>query len=120
MLNAASPYRLVEWFAWWPAKRVVGRVQQAFGVPPERRHAARRTGIRALPAGRLTRLMKDRGLQPVEVRGFDATLTVPPLNRIVARLIPPRDPPRPGLDADRWPLWLSTGYVIVGRKHSEP
>lgn len=85
MLNPRSPYRLFEWSVYWPAVRLLGRVERWAGTPPERRHAASRTGIRALSRRRLCRLLGDLGLRPVDIAYYDVTPLLPPFDRLVRR-----------------------------------
>ncbi|WP_290051210.1 class I SAM-dependent methyltransferase, partial [Amycolatopsis solani] len=81
MLNPRSPYRLVEWGLYWPARRVLGGLEEAFHVP--RRHGARRTGIRACAPGRLRHELWRAGLQPQDTLFYDVTALVPPFDRLV-------------------------------------
>lgn len=116
MLNPLSFYRVVEWFAYWPALRMVGSVQRRVGVPSGRTHGAQRSGIRAVPAFWLVRLMRRAGMEPVDVRYFDVTLTVPPLDRL------PRIAGAMGrtlrAEVGRRDLrkCLATGYVVAARR----
>lgn len=116
MLNPKSPYRLFEWGIFWPARRTLGALERAVGVPPSRRHGARRTGIVALTPRRLRELLWRAGLQPEEVIAYDVTTSVPPLDRLVRRwdrswrTHPERTIAR---GAKRW---LGTGYLIAARR----
>jgi ubiquinone/menaquinone biosynthesis C-methylase UbiE len=40
MLNPLSPYRVVEWFFYWPLLRIIEAVERVFAIPVERRHRA--------------------------------------------------------------------------------
>ncbi|MEV5977417.1 class I SAM-dependent methyltransferase [Streptomyces sp. NPDC052114] len=82
MLNPLSPYRLVEWFVYWPLLRALGRVERLFGAP---RHAADVSGIRAIRPARLRRMMRRTGLTPEDAVHYDVTPLVPPLDRLVRR-----------------------------------
>jgi len=116
MLNPASPYRLFEWFVYWPARRVLAGVERLLGIPPERRHGARRSGIRAVRRARLIRIMRQAGLQPQDVIGYDVTWLVPPLDTLVLRLFQQwrRHPER--TVSRGWGRWLGTAYLVVARR----
>jgi len=51
MLNPASPYRLFEWFVYWPARRVLAAVEGLLRMPPERRHGGPSFGDPRGPQG---------------------------------------------------------------------
>ncbi|MEU5260104.1 methyltransferase domain-containing protein [Amycolatopsis sp. NPDC021455] len=85
MLNPASPYRMFEWAVYWPALRLLGRLEKVFGVPARRRHNPPRTGIRALSSGRLCRLLRRAGWQPIDVVHYDVAPVVPPFDRLLWR-----------------------------------
>ncbi|WIX98312.1 class I SAM-dependent methyltransferase [Amycolatopsis mongoliensis] len=85
MLNPQSPYRLVEWGVFWPARRALGSLERAVGVAPEHRHGARRTGIKALSARRFRHELWQAGLQPEDPLFYDVTALVPPVDRFVRR-----------------------------------
>ncbi|MGW3962206.1 class I SAM-dependent methyltransferase [Amycolatopsis sp. NPDC005003] len=116
MLNPRSPYRLFEWGVFWPARRTLGALERAVGVPPSRRHGARRTGIVALTPRRLRELLWRAGLQPGQVIAYDVTASVPPVDRLVRR----RDRSwraRPETTiAHGAKRWLGTGYLVAARK----
>jgi len=116
MLNPLSPYRLAEWFLFWPFLRFLEAVERCVGVPAERRHGARITGIRAFPAGMLRRLLMQVGLQPIDLVHFDVTPLLPPLDRL--RLIA-RMADRTGSERTvtrGWRRWMGTGYLVVARR----
>jgi ubiquinone/menaquinone biosynthesis C-methylase UbiE len=116
MLNPASPYRLVEWGVYWPARRLVGRLERLLGVPPERRHGARRSGIRAVGVARLRRMMREAGLQPQDVVAYDVTPLVPPIDKVVRRWFRRwrRHPERTVSRGAR--RCLGTGYLVAARR----
>jgi ubiquinone/menaquinone biosynthesis C-methylase UbiE len=116
MLNPLSPYRLMEWFLYWPLLRALGAIEELLGVPTKRRHGVPASGIRALTAGRLRRLMRQADLQPVGLIYYDLT----PLVRLLGHF------PRPVRIKDR-PVrksattrgrgrWLGTAYLVVARR----
>jgi ubiquinone/menaquinone biosynthesis C-methylase UbiE len=116
MLNPLSLYRFTEWFVYWPLRRALEAIERVSGVPAERRHAARATGIRAFPAGTLCRLMAQADLHPLDVIHYDVSPLVPPLDRapklvqMAERIVPERS-------AERW--WgraLATAYLITARR----
>ncbi len=117
MLNPLSPYRLTEWMLYWPLVRLVGVIERLFGVPCGRRHVARLTGIRAVPASRLQQLMRHAGLIPVDVVHYDITPMVPPLDRLPAMV---RRASRVPLDRtwqrSGWRRLLGTAYIVVARR----
>ncbi|MEV6442038.1 class I SAM-dependent methyltransferase [Amycolatopsis sp. NPDC051716] len=119
MLNPKSPYRLFEWGVFWPARRTLGALERVVGVPPSRRHGARRTGIVALTPRRLRELLWRAGLQPGEAIAYDVTASVPPVDRLVRR----RDRSwrkRPEATIARGAKrWLGTGYLVAARKVGE-
>ncbi|WP_033261460.1 class I SAM-dependent methyltransferase [Amycolatopsis vancoresmycina] len=116
MLNPRSPYRLFEWGVFWPARRTLGALERLVGVPPSRRHGARRTGIVALTPRRLRELLWRAGLQPEEVIAYDVTASVPPFDRLARR----RDRSwraHPETTIARGAKrWLGTGYLVSARK----
>ncbi len=110
MLNPRSPYRLVEWGLYWPARRVLGGLEEAFHFP--RRHGARRTGIKAYAPRRLRHQLWRAGLQPEDTLYYDVTALVPPLDRLVRR-----PPDRPERTVGRGAVGrLGTGYLIAARR----
>jgi hypothetical protein len=113
MLNPLSPYRMFEWTIYWPALRMLGWAEELLGKPAKHRHGARRTGIRALPAPRLGRVMADAGLRPQDVIYYDLTPTVPPFDRL-ARRWNRRWCHRPERTLSRGALrWLGTAYLMA-------
>jgi ubiquinone/menaquinone biosynthesis C-methylase UbiE len=116
MLNPASPYRLFEWCVYWPARRALGQLERLAGVPPERRHGAKPSGIRAIRRGRLRRLLRGVGLDPIDDVAYDVTPFVPPFDRLVRRWArqwrqhPERTVSRGGR------RWLGTGYLIRAQR----
>jgi SAM-dependent methyltransferase len=116
MLNPKSPYRLFEWGVFWPARRTLGALERAVGVPPSRRHGARRTGIVALTPRRLRELLWRAGLQPEEVIAYDVTASVPPFDRLARRWDRSwREHPEKTI-ARGAKRWLGTGYLIAARR----
>lgn len=105
MLNPLSPYRLVEWGLYWPARRVLGGLEEALRFP--RRHGARRTGIEARAPRRLRHELWRAGLQPEDTLFYDVTALVPPLDRIVRR---------DTKTARGVAGLLGTGYLIAARR----
>jgi ubiquinone/menaquinone biosynthesis C-methylase UbiE len=115
MLNPLNPYRLSQWFLYWPALRALGTVERALGLRRERRHGAAVTGIRALRPARLRAYMRRAGLVDVRVIFFDPTVLIPPLDRCptlvrvgerVTRAV-----------TCRWLMpWLATGYLVTARR----
>lgn len=118
MLNPASPYRLFEWCVYWPATRALGRVERLLGVPPDRRHGTRKSGIRAFTSKRLRSLMRDAGLHPQDVAFYDITGCVPPLDKVIRRWVRGwRDHPETTVSRGRR-RWLGTGYLIAAQRSS--
>ncbi|GAA3825417.1 class I SAM-dependent methyltransferase [Amycolatopsis tucumanensis] len=116
MLNPLSPYRLVEWCLYWPFLRLLGKVERLAGVPPGKRHTVPKSGIRALPAARLRRMLRGAGLEPADPVYFDVTPFVPPLDKVFRRW---RREWRGHLDrtVSRGPgRWLGTGYLVTARR----
>lgn len=121
MLNPLSPYRLTEWFLYRPLLRVLEAIERSFGVPAERRHGARASGIRALSAGRLRRLMKQAGLQPMDLVYFDVTPLVPPLDRLPRMVRKAERTAHERTVTRGWRRWMGTGYLVVARpRRSNP
>jgi SAM-dependent methyltransferase len=116
MLNPENPYRLTEWFLYWPALCVLSVLQKVLGIRTKHPHGANLSGIRALNATKLRRYMRQADLVPFDVVYFDLTPLVPPLDRIPAlrhwseahslRTRPTRD----------WRHWMATGYVLAARR----
>lgn len=116
MLNPLSPYRLVEWFVYWPLVRVLGRVEGFFGEP---RHAADVSGIRAIRLARLRRMMRETGLRPEDAVHYDVTPLVPPLDRPVRRWSRKwRDHPEKTVSRGAR-RWLGTAYLVTARREED-
>lgn len=116
MLNPLSPYRLVEWCLFWPVRRLLGRIERAFGVPKARRHGAVKSGIQALRPARLAELMRRAGLSPEDLVFYDVTILVPPIDK-VSRPRLRRWHTRPETTVSRGALrWLGTAYLIAARR----
>jgi ubiquinone/menaquinone biosynthesis C-methylase UbiE len=115
MLNPLSPYRLFEWGVYWPLLRLLGQVEGVLGLPPERRHGVPKSGIRALPAGRLRRRMREAGLCPVDLVHYDLTPSVPPFDRFVSRWTRRHQRPADtiGRGLCRWP---GTAYLVAATR----
>ncbi|MGH3950779.1 MAG: class I SAM-dependent methyltransferase [Pseudonocardiaceae bacterium] len=116
MLNPLSPYRLFEWVMYWPALRMLGRVERLLGVPPKRRHGAPISGIRAIPETKLRRMMREEGLGPHDAVYYDLTPLVPPLDKIVRRWNRQwrSHPERTVSRGTR--RWMGTAYLVAARR----
>jgi ubiquinone/menaquinone biosynthesis C-methylase UbiE len=115
MLNPASPYRFVQFRVLWPVLRALRAVEAALGVPPARRHGRVEHGIRTYPARTLRGMLARAGLRPVDTLFFDATLVMPPLDRLLRRLFGPGTHPEPPIRRG-WRKRVATGYLVVARK----
>ncbi len=116
MLNPLSLYRLTEWFLYWPLLRMAGAIQRFFGTPAERRRGARRSGVHALPAGKLQRLLRHVGLQPVDVIYFDVTPLIPPFDRLPRTKLKARQTAHARTVTRGWRRWMGTAYLVVARR----
>ena len=116
MLNPLSLYRLCEWFLYWPAVRAIGTIEKSFGVPEVRRHGARATGIRAIPAGTLCRLVREAGLEPIDRLYYDLTPVIPPFDRLPLITRKMEYVPIERTVARGWRRWMGTGYLIVAKR----
>ena len=85
MLNPLSPYRIVEWFVYWPALRLLGRVERLLRVPDGRGHGVAKSGINAVTVARLRRLMRSEGSLPQELMYYDVTALLPPFDKLIRR-----------------------------------
>jgi ubiquinone/menaquinone biosynthesis C-methylase UbiE len=112
MLNPLSPYRLTEWFLYWPLVRLIGLIEEKLAGPAGRRHAAAHTGIRSFSSGRLQRLLTEAGLLPGEVVHYDITALVPPLDRLHALTRRAGRIPFERTVDQGWRRWLGTAYLI--------
>lgn len=115
MLNPFSPYRLTQWFLYWPALRAIGAIERMLGLRRGCRHGAAVTGIRALRPGSLSRQMAQAGFTDVRVIYFDPTMLVPPFDRhpVIARTAERM------AGATAWRglrRLLCTGYLVTGRR----
>ncbi|MFI1104434.1 class I SAM-dependent methyltransferase [Streptomyces melanogenes] len=116
MLNPLSPYRLVEWFVYWPLLRVLGRAERLLGA---QRHAADTSGIRAIPLTRLRRMMRESGLTPQDAVHYDVTPLVPPLDRLARRWSRKwRDHPERTVSRRARP-WPGTAYLVTARRRTD-
>ena len=86
MLNPMSPYRLVEWHVYWPLLRMLGRVERWLHVPPDVRHGAADTGIRAYRERTFREMLVLAGMSTKDVVYYDVTVLVPPIDRVARRL----------------------------------
>ena len=116
MLNPFSLYRLTEWFLFWPLVRTLGAIERCFGVPVERRHGVRFSGIHTLPRSRLQRLMRQAGLQPIDVVYFDVTPTVPPFDRLPGMVRRAERTPHERTVTRGWRRWMGSAYLIVAKR----
>lgn len=115
MLNPLSLYRAAEWFVYWPVLRVLTAIERSLGVPVDGRHGARHTGIRALPAGRLRRLLTRAGLQPVQLVYFDLMPFIPPLDRLPPVIRWGERSAGARIAARGWRRWTGTAYLLTAR-----
>jgi ubiquinone/menaquinone biosynthesis C-methylase UbiE len=113
MLNPLSPYRLFEWCVYWPALRLLGRIERLLG---NGRHGAPASGIRAVRSARLRRILRETGLSPEDTVHYDVTPLLPPLDRLVRRWRRGwRD--HPERTVSRGALrWLGTAYLVTARR----
>jgi ubiquinone/menaquinone biosynthesis C-methylase UbiE len=118
MLNPLSAYRIIEWCVYWPALRVLGHVERLLGVQPQRRHGARKSGIRALTPRRLRSNLRDAGLHPDVVVFYDLTAVPPPFDRLVRRGARRwRSHPETTVSRGRR-RWLGTAYLVAAHRDS--
>ncbi|HEU5472426.1 MAG TPA: class I SAM-dependent methyltransferase [Actinophytocola sp.] len=116
MLNPRSIYRLFEWSIWWPALRLLGRLEKLVGVPVAKRHGAPITGIRAYSRRALCGKLRDLGLRPEDVVYFDLTPVPPPFDRVV-RKFSRRWRAHPERTATRGlRRWMGTAYLVTARR----
>lgn len=116
MLNPLSPYRLFEWCIYWPALRLLGRMERRLGIRATHRHGAAVSGIRAVSPARLRRRLRESGLWPQDVVYYDLTPLVPPLDRVVRRWAR-RWREHPERTASRGARrWMGTGYLVAARR----
>ncbi|MEC3974400.1 class I SAM-dependent methyltransferase [Amycolatopsis sp. H20-H5] len=85
MLNPLSPYRIFEWVLYWPFLRLLGRIERALGRTSGMSHGAPKSGIRAIPARTLRRLMNKTGLHVDDIVHYDITALLPPVDKFVHR-----------------------------------
>ncbi len=113
MLNPLSPYRLFEWCVYWPALRLLGRIERLLGTG---RHGAPPSGIRAAPPAHLRHMLRATGLHPEDTVYYDVTPLVPPLDRLVRRWSR-RWRDHPERTVSRGALkWLGTAYLVTARR----
>jgi ubiquinone/menaquinone biosynthesis C-methylase UbiE len=116
MINALSPYRITEWILYRPLLRMLGVLEICLHLPVERRHRVGTTGIHALTAGKLRRLMTQANLEPVDLVYYDLTLPIPPFGRL--SLAGGEELADYELMATaKWSRWLCTGYVLAARRY---
>jgi ubiquinone/menaquinone biosynthesis C-methylase UbiE len=116
MLNPMSLYRFIEWFVYWPARRVLAEFENAIRVPEGKRHGVPTTGIRAFPSGSLKRIMEHYGLRPIDCIYYDLRLFPPPADKLryivrnAERITEERTITR------GWCRWMGTGYLVAARR----
>jgi len=116
MLNPLSPYRIAEWFCYWPVLRLVGLIEKVFGVSSRQRHGAHLTGIRAVPAFRLRQLMAQAGMCATETVYFHLNSAVPPFDRH-RRTNQTCDNAQKGKVATRgMRRFIGTAYLVVAKR----
>jgi ubiquinone/menaquinone biosynthesis C-methylase UbiE len=116
MLNPKSPYRLTEWFVYWPALRMFAAAMKSLHIRTKRPHGANLTGIRALTAAKFRRYAREAGLNPVDLLYFDMTPLVPPLDRLPVLI---RWAERRSLKSGAtrgWGRLLAPGYVLISQR----
>jgi len=116
MLNPLSPYRIVEWFVYWPALRLLGRVERLLRVPDGRRHGVAKSGIKAVTVARLRLLMRSEELLPQDLMYYDVTALLPPFDKLIRRWTTRW---RGDLDTTvRTGVrgWLGTGCLLTARR----
>jgi ubiquinone/menaquinone biosynthesis C-methylase UbiE len=118
MLNPRSPYRLAEWFLYWPLLRTLAVIERLVGVPRDRRHGMAITGIRTLSERRLARLMAQAGLRPDKVVHYDFSALIPPLDRLPLLARRAERAIRRREAGHALPSWLATGYLITATRES--
>ncbi|MEU3550895.1 class I SAM-dependent methyltransferase [Streptomyces longwoodensis] len=119
MLNPRSPYRLFEWCVYWPALRALGWTERLLGVPSDRCHHVPESGIRAVSARRLRRLMRDAGLRPEDTVFYDLTAWLPPVDKFVRRRFQ-RWRSHPETTVSRGARrWLGSAYLIRAQSVGE-
>ena len=115
MLNPLSPYRLTDWLLLSPVIRLLGAIEKLCGVPAERRHGRRLSGIHAYPVFILRRLMRQAGLQPADIVYFDVTPTIPPFDRLPRSRRRAAQTPHERTVTRGWRRCMATAYLIAAR-----
>jgi ubiquinone/menaquinone biosynthesis C-methylase UbiE len=116
MLNPLSPYRLTEWFLYWPMLRVRDAVRKPPGTPGNCRYGVRASGIRAFPPGRLQQLMRQASLQPSDLIHFDVTPFLPPLDALPRMVAMAEQTAHERTVSRSWRRWLGTAYLVAARR----
>ena len=117
MLNPFSPYRLFEWYVYWPTLRIVGRLERVVGVRD--RHGACISGMHVVRRDKLCKFIRDAGLTLEDITYYDVNAFVPPFDKIIRRWCRGwrQQPERTiGKGARRW---LGTGFVITARRTAD-
>jgi len=114
MVNPLSPYRITEWILYRPLLRMLGVLEICLHAPVEQRHRVGTTGVHALTAGKLRRLMTRANLKPVDLVYYDLTLPIPPFGRL--SLGGEEQAGHERMAMARWSRWLCTGYVVAARR----
>ncbi len=116
MLNPLSAYRLTEWFLFLPSVRLLGTIERFCGISAERRHGAGPSGIRALPAVILRRLMRQAGMRPVDTVYFDVRPIVPPFDRLPQMIRRAERTAHERTVTRGWGRWMGTAFLITARR----
>lgn len=119
MLNPVSPYRFVQWHVHWPLLRFIAAAQTLLRVPlHRRRQPPSETGIVAYRARTLRRMLTAAGLHVDDTVYFDATLSLPPLEKI-ARRFAHRWRTHPERTVSRGPRrLLGSAYLVAASKQA--
>jgi ubiquinone/menaquinone biosynthesis C-methylase UbiE len=115
MLNPVNPYRLVQWFLFWPMLRLLGVIETVLGLRRGRRHGAPISGIHAIRRRALLAMLRQAGFTAPQVVFLTPTMLIPPLDRIptVTRVAD-----KVTNTAVTWGLmpWLATAYLVMASR----
>jgi SAM-dependent methyltransferase len=116
MLNPISPYRVTEWLVSWPLLRLTDFAIRSLRIPSSTSKGPGHSGIRAISASKMRRLLKKQELQISEIIYYDTRILAPPFDHICHMFKRSEAEVRCPSVVNGWARWLGTAYLVVATK----